>query len=223
MPLVDESSDDDAPEPLPVQEEPQVVPSHTAVPQARSAGVTIQRGDEAIQFPTRDAQDASHAAQPTEDPGVDLSEYGTWSSYTETDTDDDEEGAEPTAPAPAPSTAKPAAPPAAPKRAPSPPAPRMRPITAQPARAPPARAPAAVTLGAQPVAQSSSEGETESETESESESESEPEPVMLKPVFVSKYVDALTQTRTRRGRRAFSPYHDALARHGARRAAQGCA
>ena len=197
VPLVDESSDDDAPAPVPVQEELQPLPSHTAVPQARSAGVTIQRGDEAIQFPTRDAQDASQTAQPADDTGVDLSEYGTWSTYTETDTDEEEQAE----PKPAPPASKPAAPAAVPKRAPSPTAPPMRPITAQPPRAPPARAPAAVTLGAPPVAPSSSEGETESETESESESESEsePEPVMLKPVFVSKYVGALTQTRPRCG------------------------
>lgn len=76
----------------------------------------------------------------------------------------------------------------------------MRPITAS---RPPPRAPAAVTLQAAAVAP-----ESESEEETESESESEDEPVMLKPVFVSKYVFfLLTQAQPSRGASSLARYH----------------
>ena len=181
----EDSSDDEAPEAVNLQQEPLKLPSHTAVPQIHSAGVTIQRGDEAIRFPSgsHDARSTSPPPyKPQDEADVNLSEYGTYVFDPETDSEDDEADAPqppPSRPAPAP----------APEPAPS----KMRPITAQPERRTPARAPAAVTLQATavaPPAESEEETETETETESE-ETESEPEPVMLKPVFVSKYVKYL--------------------------------
>lgn len=86
-PELSASSDEDAPENVhgPENAEPLTLPSHTAVPGAFSAGVTIQQGAGAIRFPPEGARSGADVPAPKAyttasvpaAPDVDLSEYGT--------------------------------------------------------------------------------------------------------------------------------------------------
>ncbi|WFC98689.1 hypothetical protein MYAM1_001421 [Malassezia yamatoensis] len=163
------------------------LPSHTAIPAAQSAGITIQQGDEPVELPMQGSaqrNDPEEVEQQYQDQQeYDLDEY-------ETDTDEDESLKQAAKSSQRPSTLGPQNSDAVSEiqdqdtRQASgfgTPTYSTRETTSSflPVRQPP-------QSHTEPAQASDSESEQASDSGTESESESEPEPVMLKPVFVSR-------------------------------------